>query len=495
MILPTIAYQLSMANNIDSPKYRRVVLRALKGNPDVASLSLRNQLDDLVMRPVMESKLTTVILVDALDECSNPEATSTFLDLLLSSIPRIPSMKVLITSRPERHIHLTFRLPHLYPITDVFVLHNVDSVFIDSDIKMFIRTKLNAVARSRRSDLELPDCWPSESEIAVLTSKAGELFIFAATAVKLIGSGLRDPRDQLQILADVSSSTQEGISGLDGLYMDILKKALPQSAQDADFERLRSILGLLVVAKDRMLPETLADLLGLERKTDVRIVLGGLRSVLFIPDDWTTPIRFYHKSFPDFLTDNTRCKDPRFFISVEQHDLNVTQRCLDVMLGSLKKNICGLPRYMMNANVDTSRIDQCIADALRYSCRHWVDHLVSGKEHGESRLSKVKQPLHNFLTTRQIYWFEALGLLRELKFAVYSLNDLYDWLASVSIRVYINGFQFSQLLDVSSREKQTTSLIGLLMVNDSSYTPTISSVNLWHTYTIPPYRLHPGALY
>jgi hypothetical protein len=142
------------------------------------------------------------------------------------------------------------------------------------------------------------------------------------------------------------------------------------------------------------------------------------------------PIRFHHRSFTEFLADPARCIDQRFYIDKDHHHDLVTIRCFELMERKLRKNICGLPRYSMNVDIDDKDRDRCITRALSYCCRYWVDHLLTGRNR-EGYLLKVHPVLSRFLTTRQLQWFEVLSLLQELRRAVDSLNRVQEWLTSV----------------------------------------------------------------
>lgn len=194
MIFPTIAYQLAKARNVDSPAYRGSLLRALEADPDIAFSSLHNQLQTLIISPAKESGIRTVIVIDALDECRDPNPTSIILDLISSAIVHVPAVKVFITSRPDPHIRSGFRLPQLKPLTEVMLLHEVDATSVNSDIKLYLQHELNAIAENRRGErVSISYDWPLDSDLEILTRKAAGLFIFAATVVKFIDTRYHDP--------------------------------------------------------------------------------------------------------------------------------------------------------------------------------------------------------------------------------------------------------------------------------------------------------------
>ena len=90
-IFPTLAYQLAQPSHLASSKYRKALLRALKKNPDIASLTLQNQLEELLVKPVVDSDLTTILVIDALDECRDNNSTSIVLSFLDRKSTRLNS--------------------------------------------------------------------------------------------------------------------------------------------------------------------------------------------------------------------------------------------------------------------------------------------------------------------------------------------------------------------------------------------------------------------
>ncbi|KAI0808978.1 hypothetical protein BC629DRAFT_1590080 [Irpex lacteus] len=428
MIFPTLAFQLARADNPRSMGFRVSLLRTLKAYPDIASASMVKQLELLLVVPAQESGIDTIVVLDALDECKDERTTSIILELLSKSIQLMPSLKFFITSRPDSHIRSGFRLQELRPITEVMILHEVGATSVHADIGLFLRTRLTSIAASR-SDLDLSEQWPQDHDIEALTKKASGLFIFASTVVKYIESGNHDPKVRLRELLDKAAGSQgEGLSGLDELYYGILNSAVADLAHDEhSLQRLRSILGLLVVAIDPLPGPAIADMLGITW-FNVKTSLRPLHSLLIAADSRILPVRFCHKSFPDFLTDRRRCRDERLFVHGSFNHLNVTQYSFVLMESSLKKNICRLPRYSSNSTLDRSLVEQTIGEALRYSCRHWATHISLSGSSPSDHLQVVRPLLHRFLATRQLHWFEVLSLLQELWRAHISLKTVIEWL-------------------------------------------------------------------
>jgi hypothetical protein len=409
-------------------------MKLLKAKPKIASLSLQNQLEELLVTPAIESGMVTVIVIDALDECKDEETTSIILKFLDKNVKHLPNIKFFITSRPETHIREGFRLEGLKLVTDVMILHEVAALSVDADIMVYLETRLtNTAALANRSETHLPQEWPTKAQLTELTKKSGGLFIFASTVTKLILDRNGKPDRTLELILDKPDRfVDEGVSALDDLYGEILGRAFSLK-NDKLMEIRRKILGLLVVACDLLSATAIACILQIEDVDDVKTCLRSLHSLLAVPEDSSRPIRFHHKSFPDFLTDPNRCTDSRFFIEQDQHHLTTAQSCFDVMKNRLKRNICGMRRYSTNDSLLPSVRDNCIDESLRYSCRYCVNHLLHNPRFGAHMQDILAQMLNEWVETKLLQWFEVLALLQELWRAVEVLNKLQELLAMVRV--------------------------------------------------------------
>lgn len=64
---------------------------------------------------------------------------------------------------------------------------------------------------------------------------------------------------------------------------------------------------------------------------EVLLLLKSVQSLLTLHEDPDYPVRCFHKSFPDFITDPTRCLDKRFFVPSPDYHAELTLRCLTLM--------------------------------------------------------------------------------------------------------------------------------------------------------------------
>ena len=381
-IFPTLAFHLAYRY----PRFREQLLRVLRANPDIGRESLCSQLEKAIIGSFKTTRIPTLIIIDALDECKDEEPASAILSVLSRYVDEIPEVKFFITGRPEPRVRSGFRLESLRPITEVLKLHDVERSSVDSDIKLFFRTRLANIAKTR-SDCDVTEDWPSSYDIDILSEKAAGLFIYASTVVKFVASQYHLPTERLTLIISLPQSTaHEGKSGIDLLYTQVLEQAFrdADSGEQELYSRFRFVVGAVLLVSHPLSRKTLSNLFGnCETPSHISNTLRSLHSLLLVPSNEMDPVRILHKSFPDFLTDSERCRDQRFFVDPLVHHTDILFSCLDLMKQKLK-NICDLDDYATLSEVKdlAARREACIGDALEYACRFWTKHLVKVPRHG-----------------------------------------------------------------------------------------------------------------
>jgi len=425
-IFPTLAYQLAC----HYPRFRDHLVKVVRRDPSVAHNSLISQLRDLIVDPLSATWISCVIVIDALDECVDDQPASAILSVVGRLITKLPLVKLLITGRPEPRIRSGFRLPLLEPFTQVFLLHEVEPTSVGGDIRLYLTEKLTAIAK-RRSDLDLSEVWPSDEDIAVLVKKSSGLFIFASTVVRFIESEHHDPRERLQLTVSKADDTRhEGASGVDLLYSQVLRDAFFGIDEESVFVDLNRILGAVVLALNPLSRDGLVQLLNVDSVV-ISTRLRHLHSVILVPTDGAKEIRVFHKSFPDFLQDLSRCRDPRFHIDRPGRHGEMALSCLD-LVGKLKMNPCGLHPFVMNEDVSdrSQRIDE-LGSGLRYACEYWSTHLLlssSSAEHDDRLIASTSL----FFYHAVFPWMEVMSLEDHMEGVIHSMNHLLDWPGTVS---------------------------------------------------------------
>ena len=429
VIFPTLAYQLAC----NYPMFRERLLQVLRVNRGIEQGSLCSQLETLIIGPSQVVQTPILIIIDALDECRDEEPASALLSVLSRYINEIPLVKFFITGRPEPRIRSGFRLELLQPHTEVFRLHEVKPDLVDSDIKLFLKTQLSDITKNRSGCSFIED-WPSPQDIDVLCKKAAGFFIYASTIVKFVASQLYPPDERLALIISFPQDTShEGKSGINLLYAQVLEQAFKDVDQDF-YLHLRSVVGAVSLAFHPLSIKALSDLLK-KCGTPSRIynALRTLHSLLLVPDNMEDPVRIFHKSFPDFLTDQKRCTDNHFFVDPLVHHREILLSCLKLMGEKLKKNICNQDDYTVISEVRDLPAYQrtYIGDALKYACRFWTAHLMRTAS-GDLDIEEVQQAIDVFFTTSFLFWVEVLSLLGILEVGVYALSDIEKWYTQVS---------------------------------------------------------------
>ena len=192
LIFPTLATQLARRY----PEFRSILIPLIQPDTNVAYEPPYDQMRKLIIQPLKESGISTVIIIDALDECEDEEPASAILSVLGKLASEIPKVKFFLTGRPELHITEGFRLPLLAKITDTFILHEVKPDQVNSDIRLFFKNSFSELANHRHG----LDGWPTQEQLDHLCKRAAGLFVYAAAAVKFINESKWDPRDRLDTL-------------------------------------------------------------------------------------------------------------------------------------------------------------------------------------------------------------------------------------------------------------------------------------------------------
>ena len=435
-IFPTLAFQLARRY----PQFRKELLPALKAHPEVGRESLCSQIEKLIVGPLEASQISTLIIIDALDECKDEEPASAILSVLSRYVHKIPDAKFFITGRPEPRIRSGFRLKPLRPITEVFRLHDVERSSVDHDIGLFFRMQLAEIAKSR-SDCDFTQDWPSLSNISILCRKAAGLFIYASTAVKFIASIYQTPVEQLEeIISLPQSTTHEGRLGVDFLYTRILEQVAAAIGTDESHKginvRFKTVVGAVLLVFNPLPVRALSDLL---RLPYISTTLQPLQSLLLIPDVPEDPIRISHKSFPDFLTDPSCCSNSKFYVDPGVHHAEILFLCLRLMKERLRRNICNLDDYTVLSEVRdlTTQKKDYIGDSLAYACQFWAKHLCN-IPNNSPYVQEVQGEIEQFFTKHLLHWIEVLVLVENLSVGIHAMNDIRQWCTRVSIILIIS---------------------------------------------------------
>lgn len=418
--ITSIAFQI--ANII--PGLKRKICDAIAKHNNIASLSLDDQWQELVLGPLSslentEGQSKYVLVVDALDECDNQNNVQ----IILQRFAEVQGtqLRVLLTSRPEVPIKNGFTQVRQEEHHD-FVLHDIEPAVIERDIALFLSYQLGRV----RLECHPGARWPGKDAIARLVQNSGGLFIWAATACRFI-----EEESQLAEARLSSLLHQEGKGmlpperKLDEIYSTVLASSIRREYTEVEIqmlhEQFRQVVGPVITMQDPLSIASLAELLGKDAAT-LRRTLANLHSVLDVPEADSSAIRLLHPSFRDFLLDPSRCSNPQFGINKRMVHREMYKHCLQAMSKHLRRDMCNLqdPGVQI-ADLSQIEVDNHIQPHVQYACRFWVYHCIQS-DVDISSCTDVKV----FFQKHFLHWLETLTLLKRGSNAVHMVHMLDD---------------------------------------------------------------------
>ena len=401
---------------------------ALKNTADILQ-----QWEELIVKPAKALSAAMmgpiVIIVDALDESGDANSRRVLLRILgnitESDLP--PNFRILLTSRPLQDIHAVLnRGTHVRQKS----MDSIPSESTKHDILRYVSDELSGV------DFEIP----REKVFASLAGSSGQIFEWARLACAYIrgdnnaGIGLK-PQERFN--AVITHSKSDKVPLLDTMFKFTLetifsKDQPPSQVGQRDLQvglrRFKSVMAQILGSKE---PLSLGSLTSMRRhfkdlaaETDVRTIVAPMAALLSGTTDPSVPIRPFHVSFSDFLTDPDRSRE--FFVDVHSIHNDLALASLGIMMEELRFNICDLPSsYLPNSEVSDldDRIKKCIPVELAYSCRFWTEH-VRDASFDPALAEKVRV---FFNDKRLLFWFEVLGLLNLMNTCAGLLSSLIQW--------------------------------------------------------------------
>ncbi|KIJ38569.1 hypothetical protein M422DRAFT_258679 [Sphaerobolus stellatus SS14] len=222
-----LAYHMT----ISIPATKSVIQETLQRDPALPNYSIHNQFRQLIIAPVLKligQNLPNVVVIDALDECSEAKSIRAFISLLAS-----------VSSNDSCPLHF------LLAMTRTPELEQFNSV---DDICTFMKSSFtNFCNQHSRVFQGVSEQWPSSEQLTELTNKLSGVFIFAATVVSFITEGRGSPQQKLE---QVLTTHPE----LDPLYSQVLNAA----SQHGD---LKKVLTVIILLHEQLSIAALSDLI------------------------------------------------------------------------------------------------------------------------------------------------------------------------------------------------------------------------------------------
>ncbi|KZP10009.1 hypothetical protein FIBSPDRAFT_759082 [Athelia psychrophila] len=149
-LITTLAFQLSRSFSAT----KSTIESALREEERIDSQSTKDQLEKLIIRPLMElvghQETPLVIIIDALDECNNHKTMQDFIGILTSvcSNHQLP-VRFLVTSRAEDHINQAFSSAGTTATTSI----SLENFNASKDIKTYLQHMKAECSRARCRDV------------------------------------------------------------------------------------------------------------------------------------------------------------------------------------------------------------------------------------------------------------------------------------------------------------------------------------------------------
>ncbi|KAB5587398.1 hypothetical protein CTheo_9166 [Ceratobasidium theobromae] len=159
-IVPTIAYQLARC----SAAFKSALCQALDKDPDISSRNIFTQFERLLKEPLEKIKdkmgNNLVVVIDALDECTDPQTVGQILDVLFRFVDNLP-IKFFVTSRPEAIIREKM-MSSENSSRSILYLHDIEQSLVQNDIELYLQEELRSIS-------------PSPGDVKQLATLAGKL--------------------------------------------------------------------------------------------------------------------------------------------------------------------------------------------------------------------------------------------------------------------------------------------------------------------------------
>ncbi|PPQ78351.1 hypothetical protein CVT25_011634 [Psilocybe cyanescens] len=322
LLITTLAYNLALT----IPEIFPFLSTTVENSPYVFQQSLETQMERFIVNPVLSMSLSAssagsananvpcrALIIDGLDECNDRNVQTRILTIIASVAPRLAGkIKFLIFSRPEFHLEATFKSPKLRGITRIIGLK--DDLSALDDILIFLEDRFEDIKQKHPLQSIIDPSWPSSEDIEELVQRSCGNFIYPQVITKYIEAEYDRPQKRLQVILDLSPTSDAPYGELDALYRHIL------SGARVDRALLLRILGVISIFRSDPQNVLLACTTQFQERIlflepgDIPLKLLDLRSIItfesyIVKHPYFCFPNILHTSLFDFLVDYQRSRE------------------------------------------------------------------------------------------------------------------------------------------------------------------------------------------
>ncbi|CAG7848209.1 SubName: Full=Uncharacterized protein {ECO:0000313/EMBL:CCA75730.1} [Serendipita indica DSM 11827] len=362
----------------------------------IATFSVAEQWDRLVVTPLSTLKQEGIVVIDALDECQTSTREyllSCLIDTFGKDSTKLPNFKLFITTRLEEDIKAALEEDCGIKFGD---MRSGGHVYME-DISKFIHER---VAKINRRGVQLT----SEHEGQLIRRSEG-LFIFAATACASLEKSL----DRLGHLDAILAPSAR--SSLDTLYLEVLNRAL-QDERATTLSNVRLVLGAIIIAPVPISVHQLVVLLPeANQTTPVEQIVSRLASVLRVSSQDGT-VYFLHPTFREFLLDRKRSQ--HYAVSSRTLHARLGAGCLRLLLQNLRQGIA------RDWDVDPQQRSD-ILNGIAYAASFWIFHSMEFLH-----LQHVLDDMRHLFEEKLLEWIEVAITVSNIPWILKALTELHS---------------------------------------------------------------------
>ncbi|KAF9445558.1 hypothetical protein P691DRAFT_777489 [Macrolepiota fuliginosa MF-IS2] len=362
--IPTIVYQLAT----EFPDYRVHVDHRIRNDRAILDKTMAVQFEALVVEPLQELKKSgrgigkrVAIIVDGLDECNSTDDQRKIIETIAAAARSgITPFCWAFFSRPSPHIEGSFTRTDVTRITLTTVLPISNNA--DSDIELYLRDGFENILRDR--NISVKSQWPSDDDIQTLVKASNGLFVYAATALRVVArAGSLEEALRAVCAVTFNNKHNSPFAELDAFYMLIMQRIPPDvlttvlllcnelctdssytsdsqtgvtfcgnawTLSEIEFQAVCNHLSAVLHVHDYSNPLDFTQF-GATNLPFQRLSPAAIRKLRdHIDHRLGGSIYFYHKSFSDFLIDPTRSGP--FCVMSSPGPNAYYKHCLSVML-------------------------------------------------------------------------------------------------------------------------------------------------------------------